>query len=132
VTRPLARPTPQAHPAPPPAPAPARPPGPGAAARWLARLDAAANRIYGPAHNPLYRSGTLTVALLLILIATGLYLLLFYRIGAPYASVARITEQAWLGRWIRTAHRLAADAAVGGSPASASSRSSSSAAGPGT
>ena len=46
-----------------------------------------------------------------MLIATGLYLLLFYRIGSPYASMTRITEQVWLGRWIRTMHRYAADAA---------------------
>src|SRR5690606_27485791 len=45
-----------------------------------------------------------------VLLATGAYLLLFYRIGAPYASMERITEQAWLGRWIRTLHRYAADA----------------------
>ncbi|HEU4566084.1 MAG TPA: hydrogenase iron-sulfur subunit [Gemmatimonadaceae bacterium] len=84
----------------------------GATARLLARLDAAANRLYGSRYNPLYRSGTATVALLALLIATGLYLLLFYRVGAPYASVRRIADQAWLGRWIRTVHRFAADAAV--------------------
>ncbi|NIP14161.1 MAG: hypothetical protein GWN02_29880, partial [Gemmatimonadetes bacterium] len=57
-------------------------------------------------------SGTIVVGLLVVLLVTGLYLLLFYRIGAPYASVARITEQAWLGRWIRRLHRYASDAAV--------------------
>ena len=80
--------------------------------RALARLDAAANRLYGSSANPLYRSGAVTVALLAVLLVTGLYLLLFYRVGSPYASVARITEQDWLGRWIRTVHRLASDAAV--------------------
>lgn len=84
----------------------------GATARLLARLDAAANRLYGSRYNPLYRSGTATVALLALLIATGLYLLLFYRVGAPYDSVQRIAGQPWLGRWIRTVHRFAADAAV--------------------
>ena len=85
---------------------------PGALARVLGHLDAVANRIHGSAYNPFYRSGALTVALLVVLLATGLYLLLFYRIGAPYASVARLDAQPWLGRWIRTVHRLAADAAV--------------------
>jgi coenzyme F420-reducing hydrogenase delta subunit/NAD-dependent dihydropyrimidine dehydrogenase PreA subunit len=80
--------------------------------RLLSRLDAVANRLYGSRLNPLYRSGTLTVALLVILLATGLYLLLFYRVGAPYESVARITDQVWLGRWIRGVHRFASDAAV--------------------
>jgi coenzyme F420-reducing hydrogenase delta subunit/Pyruvate/2-oxoacid:ferredoxin oxidoreductase delta subunit len=78
----------------------------------LARLDAALNRLYGWRGNPVYQSGALTVALLLLLIGTGLYLLLFYRVGSPYESVGRITEQVWVGRWVRGLHRYAADAAV--------------------
>jgi ferredoxin len=84
----------------------------GTTARLLTRLDAVANRLYGSRFNPLYRSGAVTAALLVLLIVTGLYLLLFYRVGAPYESVVRIAEQTWLGKWIRTLHRLAADAAV--------------------
>lgn len=80
--------------------------------RALSRVDAAMNRLYGWRHNPIYHSGALTVALLLVLIATGIYLLLFYRLGSPYASMERITGQVWLGRWIRTLHRYAADAAL--------------------
>ena len=80
--------------------------------RLLSKVDAGANRVYTSRFNPLYHSGAITVALLGVLIATGVYLLLFYRIGAPYASVARITEQAWTGRWIRGLHRFASDAAV--------------------
>jgi ferredoxin len=78
----------------------------------LGRADAALNRLYGSRWNPFYHSGALVVALLLVLIVTGVYLLLFYRIGAPYESTARITEQVWLGRWIRSLHRFASDAAV--------------------
>jgi ferredoxin len=85
---------------------------PRASFRALARLDAAANRVYGSRANPLYHSGALTVALLGVLIVTGLYLLLFYRIGAPYDSVAGITAQRWIGRWVRGVHRFASDAAV--------------------
>ncbi|MEX2609229.1 MAG: cytochrome b N-terminal domain-containing protein [Gemmatimonadota bacterium] len=85
---------------------------PRASFRALARLDAAANRVFGSRANPLYHSGALTVALLGVLIVTGLYLLLFYRIGAPYASVDAITAQSWSGRWIRGVHRFASDAAV--------------------
>jgi ferredoxin/coenzyme F420-reducing hydrogenase delta subunit len=88
-------------------------PTPGPASwRVLARLDSWANRLYGARWNPLYHSGAIVVALLLVLLATGLYLLVFYRLGAPWASVARITEQAWLGRWIRGLHRFASDAVV--------------------
>ena len=84
----------------------------GGTARILARLDALANRLYGSRANPLYRSGAVTVWLLAVLLITGLYLLLFYRVGSPYASVGRITQQAWLGRVVRGVHRFAADAAV--------------------
>jgi ferredoxin len=84
--------------------------------RWtraaLARADAGMNRLYGWKHNPIYHSGAIAVVLLLVLIATGTYLILFYRIGAPYASMERITDQVWLGRWIRTLHRYSADAAL--------------------
>ncbi len=80
--------------------------------RALTRMDAWANRVYGSRYNPLYQSGAIVIALFGVLLATGLYLLLFYRIGAPWESVARITEQVWLGRWIRGLHRFASDAVV--------------------
>jgi coenzyme F420-reducing hydrogenase delta subunit/NAD-dependent dihydropyrimidine dehydrogenase PreA subunit len=76
------------------------------------RTDAALNRLYGSRWNPLYHTGTLVVLLLVVLLVTGLYLLIFYRVGAPYESTARITEQVWAGRWIRSLHRFATDAAV--------------------
>jgi ferredoxin/coenzyme F420-reducing hydrogenase delta subunit len=78
--------------------------------RLLARLDAWANRVYTARYNPLYHSGAVAVALLGVLLATGLYLLVFYRLGAPYASVKAINEQLLLGRWIRALHRFASDA----------------------
>jgi ferredoxin/coenzyme F420-reducing hydrogenase delta subunit len=80
--------------------------------RWLSYLDRAANRVYTSRHNPLYHSGAIAVALLILLIVTGVYLLLFYRIGSPHESVASITEQAWSGRWIRGLHRFASDAVI--------------------
>jgi len=78
----------------------------------LARADAACNALYTWRYNPLYHTGALVVASFLVLLVSGLYLLLFYRIGAPYESVARITDQVWVGRWIRTAHRYVSDVAV--------------------
>lgn len=80
--------------------------------RLLARLDAGADRLYTWRFNPLLHSGSLVVALFAVLLATGIYLLFFYRIGAPYDSVVRITGQAWVGRWMRGVHRYASDAAV--------------------
>ncbi len=78
----------------------------------LGRLDAAFDRLYTSRYNPLYQSGPVAVAMFVVLLVTGLYLLLFYRIGSPYGSVAGIVDQAWAGRWIRSLHRFAADAAV--------------------
>lgn len=78
----------------------------------LSRIDAVLNRLYGSRYNPLYQSGSIVVALLVVVTVTGLYLIFFYRIGAPYESVAALDAQPWLGRWIRALHRYASDAAV--------------------
>lgn len=80
--------------------------------RALTRLDGWADRLYGWKWNPLYQSGALVIACLAVLLVTGLYLIFFYRIGAPYESMVRIDGQIWGGRWIRSLHRYAADAAV--------------------
>lgn len=82
------------------------------ARRLVGPADAFMNRLYGWRLNPLYHSGALTVVLLIVVLLTGIYLLFFYRVGAPYESVARLTDQVWLGRWIRSLHRYASDAAV--------------------
>lgn len=82
------------------------------ARRPLAALDRALNRLYGWRLNPLYQTGTLVVLLFLVLLITGLWLLLYYRIGAPWASVARLTADPWAGNWVRGVHRYASDAAV--------------------
>lgn len=67
---------------------------------------------YTSRYNPLYRSGTFAVLLLAVVIATGFYLLFFYRVGTPYESMVGIQEQVYLGRWIRALHRYATDATV--------------------
>ncbi len=84
----------------------------GMGSRALGRVDAVINRLYGSRYNPLYQSGTIVVALFLVLLVTGLYLVIFYRIGAPWASVLGITEQVWFGRWIRGLHRFASDGVI--------------------
>jgi ferredoxin/coenzyme F420-reducing hydrogenase delta subunit len=80
--------------------------------RPLAAADAAMNRLYGWRYNPLYQSGSLVVLAFIVMFATGVYLLLFYRIGSPYESMVRLEAQAWSGRWLRALHRYAADLAV--------------------
>ena len=80
-----------------------------AARRILSAIDATATRLYGWAWNPVHQTGTVAAAMLLVLVATGLYLLLFYRVGSPAASVARIAADPWLGSWMRSLHRYASD-----------------------
>jgi ferredoxin len=80
--------------------------------RPLAWADRHMNRLYSWRFNPLYHSGALALALLVIVLITGIYLLFFYKISAPYASVERISERIWLGSWTRSLHRYASDAAV--------------------
>jgi ferredoxin len=84
----------------------------GGLRRILAWIDGACNRLYGWRFNPFYHSGALVVMLFVVLLITGIYLLFFYRIGAPYTSIAALTDEPWLGRWIRGLHRYASDAAV--------------------
>lgn len=84
----------------------------GATLRVLRFADSAFNRLYTWRYNPLYQSGTIAVAMLAVLIITGVWLLLFYRIGAPWASVDAITRNLWTGNWVRGVHRYASDAAL--------------------
>jgi ferredoxin/coenzyme F420-reducing hydrogenase delta subunit len=82
------------------------------ALRLLRLADTLCDRLYGQRFNPLYQSGTIVMALYLVLLVTGLWLLLFYRVGAPWESVARITADPWTGNWVRGLHRYASDLAV--------------------
>lgn len=79
------------------------------ARRAVAALDSVAARLYGWRWNPLHQPGTVAVASLLVLLASGLYLILFYRVGDPAGSVARLAADPWLGSWIRSLHRYASD-----------------------
>lgn len=79
---------------------------------FLRSLDHLLDRVYGSACNPLYQSGALAIFLLAIVIVSGVYLLFFYKIAAPYDSVLQLHEQWFAGRWIRALHRYASDAAV--------------------
>jgi ferredoxin/coenzyme F420-reducing hydrogenase delta subunit len=83
-----------------------------AALRLLTAADALGNHLYGQRFNPLYQSGTIVVAACLVLVVTGLWLLLFYRVGAPWESVAALTARPWTGRWVRLLHRYASDLAL--------------------
>ncbi len=77
--------------------------------RTISAIDATATRLYGWAANPVHQSGTVAVAMLILLMVTGLYLLLFYRLSTPAASVARLAADPWFGAWIRSLHRYGSD-----------------------
>lgn len=82
------------------------------ALRLLTAADAFCNRLYSQRFNPLYQSGTIVVALYLVLLVTGLWLTLFYRVGSPWESVAGVTANLWIGNWVRGLHRYSSDLAV--------------------
>ncbi len=75
-------------------------------------LDRLFNRLFTSEWNPLYRTGTLAAFLLFVTTATGLYLIFFYKLHAPYESVVGLQNQILSGRWIRSVHRWASDATV--------------------
>lgn len=70
------------------------------------------NKIYTSEFNPIYRSGTIAVALLSLATLTGVVLVFFYSLSSPYESVQAMESQVWLGRWMRSVHRYSSDAAV--------------------
>ncbi len=80
--------------------------------RLLAAIEAAFTRLLGWKWNPMHQAGTVAVLMLVVLLATGLYLVFVYRVGSPAASVARIAADPWLGAWMRTLHRYATDVFV--------------------
>jgi len=82
------------------------------ARRTVTTLDAATTRLYGWTWNPVHQTGPMAIAMLLVLVGTGLVLVFLYRVGSPTASVARIAADPWFGAWIRTLHRYASDVFV--------------------
>lgn len=84
--------------------------------KFLHRLfygaDRVLNTIFRTEYNPLYRSGTIAVLLIMLTTVTGLVLVFYYRLGEPWESVQTMQNQVWLGRWLRSIHRHASDATV--------------------
>ncbi|MCC6261541.1 MAG: 4Fe-4S binding protein [Anaerolineales bacterium] len=79
---------------------------------WIS-VEGAISRFAESDYNPLHHLGTLTIFMLVVLLATGTYLTLFYRPGteAAYATVANISST-WYGSLIRSVHRYASDAMI--------------------
>ncbi|MEX1099656.1 MAG: cytochrome b N-terminal domain-containing protein, partial [Bacteriovoracaceae bacterium] len=79
---------------------------------FLSVLDRFFNKIYSSKYNPIYRTGTIAVVLLMMAIVSGLILIFFYRVGAPYQSIQSIQNNWWFAGWLRAFHRYASDAMV--------------------
>ncbi|MBI5048145.1 MAG: cytochrome b N-terminal domain-containing protein [Deltaproteobacteria bacterium] len=76
-------------------------------------IEGWADRIFTPRYNPFYYLGAIAIFFLWLLLISGVYLFIFYEIGAPYESLKYITEKQWyLGGIMRSIHRYAADGMV--------------------
>ncbi len=77
--------------------------------------DAVFNRVFGEHLNPLYHLGALSYFMVWVVVATGLYVYVFFKTGVneAYASVEYLSvDQWWLGGVMRSVHRYASDAMV--------------------
>src|SRR5512143_3991642 len=78
-------------------------------------LEHVFNRVFGKENNPLYYLGALTYFLLWIVLASGLYLYVFFKTGVAeaYGSFEYLTHEQWyLGGVLRSVHRYASDGMV--------------------
>ena len=80
--------------------------------KFVETLERFFSKIFMPRGNPLYFLGALAVFFMWLLLATGIYLFVFYKIETPYLSVRYLTEQWYLGGIIRSVHRYAADGLI--------------------
>ena len=79
------------------------------------RVEAALDRAFGPAANPLHRLGALGFFYYWIVAATGVYLYIGFdtSVERAYASVEELTRSPWyLSGVMRSLHRYASDALV--------------------
>src|SRR3990172_11326582 len=71
------------------------------------------NVLYTPQYNPSYYLGAIGVVFFLLLLMTGIYLFIFYKLSSPYKSIQYITEgQRYYGGIVRSIHRYAADGLI--------------------
>jgi coenzyme F420-reducing hydrogenase delta subunit/Pyruvate/2-oxoacid:ferredoxin oxidoreductase delta subunit len=83
--------------------------------KLIATIDRWANKVLTTKYNPFYYLGQLSVFLLAVLVVTGIYILLFYKINVDqaYEAVEYITVDQWyLGGIMRSIHRYASDALI--------------------
>ena len=76
-------------------------------------MESALDRLFGPASNPLRHLGALGYLFFWFIVASGLYVYVFFDTSArgAYDSVQYLTrDQWWLGGVLRSVHRYASDA----------------------
>lgn len=76
------------------------------------RIEGLFDVVYTSNYNPLHRSGAIAILLFGVALVTGVWLFLMFSTAFPYESIKAMHEQWWGGRWIRSLHRYAADAAM--------------------
>ncbi|MBM4427297.1 MAG: 4Fe-4S dicluster domain-containing protein [Chloroflexi bacterium] len=78
-----------------------------------AKFEGFINRFTKSDFNPFYHLGTLTIFMLIVLIATGVYLTILYRPGldVAYQTVEKI-DSTWFGSLMRSMHRYASDGMI--------------------
>ncbi len=83
--------------------------------RFFLLCEAAFDAAFGPRINPFYHLGALSFFLFWTVVASGVYLYIFFEtsIGGAYRSVEQLTHAQWyLGGVARSLHRYASDAMV--------------------
>lgn len=82
---------------------------------FFLRMEAIGNRVFGDRLNPMYYLGATSYWMFWIVVASGLYVYVFYETGVDktYASMEAITHGQWFaGGIMRSVHRYASDAMV--------------------
>lgn len=75
-------------------------------------IDRMFNWAYSSKYNPLYKSGTFAASMMFLLIISGLFLIFFYRISAPFESIVNIQNKIILGKFVRSFHRYVSDVTI--------------------
>ena len=87
-----------------------------AAGRWVfLKVEAVFNFAFGDRQNPLYYLGPIAYYLMWLVVASGLYLYVFFEtsVDGAYASVEALTHGQWYaGGVMRSVHRYASDGVV--------------------
>jgi len=81
----------------------------------LVSVQEAFNRVFTPTLNPLYYLGAITFLLFWVVLASGIYLFLFYDMSSQgaYESIRHMTQdQKYYGGVMRSLHRYASDGLV--------------------